>query len=70
MDYVQHLRVEHAKQFLENSALSVDKIAAVVGYEEPAFFRKLFKRITHLTPSAYRAKFRAAPVALSMLGED
>lgn len=62
MDYLQHLRVEHAKQHLENSALPVDEIAAVVGYREPAFFRRLFKRITGLTPSAYRAKFRSAPL--------
>lgn len=62
MEYLQHLRMEHAKQYLENSALSVDDIAAAVGYREPAFFRKLFKRITNLTPSAYRAKFRSAPL--------
>lgn len=60
VEYVQHLRIERAKQHLENSTLPVDEIAAQVGYEEPAFFRKLFKRITGLTPSAYRAKFRIA----------
>lgn len=60
IDYVQHLRIEHAKQQLENSARPVDEIAAQVGYEEPAFFRKLFKRITGMTPSAYRMKFRTS----------
>lgn len=60
MDYVQHTRIEHAKQLLENSARPVDEIAADIGYENPAFFRKLFKRITTLTPSDYRKKFCTA----------
>lgn len=58
MDYIQRTRIEHARQLLENSELPVDTIAADIGYEAPAFFRKLFKRITTLTPSAYRLKFR------------
>lgn len=63
VEYVQHLRIEQAKQLLENSGLPIDAIAAQVGYEEPAFFRKLFKRITGLAPSAYRAKFRITAMA-------
>jgi transcriptional regulator GlxA family with amidase domain len=58
MEYIQHTRIEHARQLLETSALPVDTIAADIGYEDPAFFRKLFKRITTMTPSAYRLKFR------------
>lgn len=64
-DYLQHLRVENAKQFLETSAMPVDEIAAAVGYQEPAFFRALFKRITGLTPSAYRAKFRSSSLEVA-----
>lgn len=56
--YVQHLRVEAAKYHLETTAAPVDEIGTMVGYEDPAFFRRVFKRITHLTPSAYRRKFR------------
>ena len=58
MDYIQRIRIEHAKQLLENSVTPVDEIAARIGYEDAAFFRKLFKRITTITPSAYRMKFR------------
>jgi len=57
INYVQHLRVEAAKQHLEMTAVSVDEISFKVGYEDPAFFRRVFKRITSLTPSAYRRKF-------------
>lgn len=56
--YVQHVRVEEAKRRLERSDASIDEISWAVGYEDPAFFRRLFKRITGLTPGAYRRKFR------------
>lgn len=62
IDYLQRLRIEHAKQQLESSGLPVEEISVSVGYEEPAFFRKLFKRITGLTPSAYRMKFRVSGI--------
>ncbi len=58
IDYVQALRVEEAKQMLETGELGVDEIAETVGYDDPASFRRLFKRRAGLTPAAYRRKFR------------
>ena len=58
MGYVQNLRIEEAKRQLETTALPADEIAAGIGYENPAFFRRLFKRCTGLTPGAYRRMFR------------
>jgi transcriptional regulator GlxA family with amidase domain len=57
IDYVQALRVEEAKQMLETSEGGIDDIAAAVGYDDPASFRRLFKRRAGLTPAAYRRKF-------------
>lgn len=57
IDYVQALRVEEAKQILETEELGIDEIAEAVGYEDPASFRRLFKRNAGLTPAAYRRKF-------------
>lgn len=56
--YVQNLRIEEAKRLLESDDMSFDDIAAAVGYENPAFFRKLFKRCTGLTAGHYRRMFR------------
>ena len=56
--YVQNLRIEEAKRLLESGDTSSDNIAAAVGYENPAFFRKLFKRCTGLTAGHYRRMFR------------
>jgi transcriptional regulator GlxA family with amidase domain len=57
IDYVQALRVEEAKQILETEELGVDEIGEAVGYDDPASFRRLFKRKSGLTPAAYRRKF-------------
>lgn len=56
--YVQQLRVRDAKRRLERTDSSVDEISWAVGYEDPAFFRRLFKRLTRMTPGVYRRKFR------------
>ena len=56
--YVQHVRVEEAKRRLERTSESVDAISYLVGYEDPASFRRLFKRITGVTPAAYRRKLQ------------
>ena len=59
VEYVQTLRVEEAKQQFETTALPTDEVGASVGYEDPAFFRRLFKRHTGVTPARYRQRFRA-----------
>jgi transcriptional regulator GlxA family with amidase domain len=58
IEYVQNLRVEEAKRRLETGPQPADEICAEVGYEDPAFFRRLFKRRTGLTMGAYRRLFR------------
>jgi transcriptional regulator GlxA family with amidase domain len=56
MEYVHALRIEEAKQMLEGP-LGVDAIGQAVGYEDPASFRRLFKRLAGLTPGSYRRMF-------------
>lgn len=56
--YVQRLRIEDAKRRLERTDASVDEIGWRVGYEDSAFFRRLFKRTTGVAPGAYRKRFR------------
>lgn len=58
VEYVQALRIEEAKQMLETEDAGIDDVAAAVGYEDPAFFRKLFKRRAGVTPAQYRQRNR------------
>ena len=55
---VQNLRIEEAKRLLESGNAAFEEIAAAVGYDNPAFFRRLFRRATGLTPGQYRRMFR------------
>ena len=57
IQYVQHLRIDQAKRRLERTRTPVDEISWSVGYEDPAFFRRLFKRLTGISPGAYRKTF-------------
>jgi transcriptional regulator GlxA family with amidase domain len=57
MDYVHALRIEKAKELLEIGDGAIDKIGREVGYEDPASFRRIFKRKVGSTPSIYRRRF-------------
>ena len=51
------LRVAAAKELLEHGAASIQTVASTTGYQDLAFFRKLFKRDTGMTPADYRERF-------------
>ncbi|MFP5305685.1 MAG: GlxA family transcriptional regulator, partial [Gammaproteobacteria bacterium] len=62
LDYVQNLRIETAKHLLETTEEPLDGISARVGYEDPAFLRRLFVRRVGLSPAQYRRRFSPAPL--------
>lgn len=53
-DYLSGVRMKHAATLLCGSDLSVDAVARLVGYEDPAFFYKSFRKLYEMTPDAYR----------------
>lgn len=55
--YVQRLRIREAKRRLERTDASVERIGFDVGYQDPASFRRTFKRIAGMPPGSYRRKF-------------
>ncbi|MEI6428939.1 MAG: helix-turn-helix domain-containing protein [Pseudanabaena sp. ELA607] len=56
--YIQYLRIEKIKILLETTTHSIDDISLLVGYEDSSSLRLLFKRLTNMTPSEYRRKFK------------
>jgi len=56
--YLQLVRIEAAKQKLENTSHSVEEITRQVGYEDPNSFRRLFKKNTGFSPRDYRNRFK------------
>lgn len=55
--YLQHYRMEQAKQLLAEQELSVRGVAQQIGYASQSHFCYLFKRQFGISPRAYRASF-------------
>lgn len=68
LEYVHMLRLEEARQRLEGTDDPVEGIANDVGYEDAAFFGRLFRRKVGLTPAQYRRRFRTMRRALEPAG--
>lgn len=62
LHYLQQLRVRQAMRLLESTEHPIEAIAAAVGYQDPVFFRTIFRRGTDLTPAAYRERYRVTPL--------
>jgi transcriptional regulator GlxA family with amidase domain len=65
-DYQQALRIEAAKAMLAQDAKPIQTVSSAVGYDDVAFFRSLFKRMTRMTPTEYRAHFAPLSVRSQM----
>ncbi|WP_276352008.1 AraC family transcriptional regulator [Cohnella caldifontis] len=55
--YLQRARIERAKLLLREP-FSVEQVAASVGYGDPLYFSKAFKKWTGMTPTEYRMRNR------------
>jgi AraC family transcriptional regulator, arabinose operon regulatory protein len=53
-EFLIRLRIEHAKQMLVNSPMSISEIANVLGYRQASFFSVQFRQWTGKSPSEYR----------------
>lgn len=57
LTYLHRLRIDAARHYLESEHRSVEDICHAIGYEDLAFFRRLFRRHTGASPRAYRRRF-------------
>ncbi|MBQ7039486.1 MAG: helix-turn-helix transcriptional regulator, partial [Clostridia bacterium] len=53
-EYVNGLRIESAKNMLENSNMSIIEIASVTGFEDRSYFSKCFAKETGMSPKQWR----------------
>jgi len=42
--------------YLIHSPLSVSEISQIIGIDDPAYFSRLFKKVTSISPKNYREK--------------
>jgi YesN/AraC family two-component response regulator len=52
--YLTQLRIEKAKQLLDEKQYNVKEVGEAVGYGDANYFTKVFRRITGKSPSEYR----------------
>ena len=52
--YKNKLRIDHAREMLEEGFLLINEISEMVGYSSPAYFSDAFKKETGFSPSEYK----------------
>ncbi len=55
IDYLNNIRIEKSKEMLVESDKKMYQISKAVGYDNPKYFFRIFKKKTGLTPDQYRA---------------
>jgi YesN/AraC family two-component response regulator len=55
-DYLNLVRVNRAKFMLQNYSLTLKEIAANCGYSDAAYFCRVFKKTSNITPTEYRVQ--------------
>ena len=59
-DFLRQVRIQRAQQLIARSKMTVSEIAYSIGFTDPKYFTKCFKKATGMTPSEYREKESAA----------
>jgi two-component system response regulator YesN len=55
-EYLEDIRMDKAQEYLINSEAPIADISERVGYQDPAYFAKVFKQKYHISPREYRHK--------------
>jgi len=58
MQYILAVRINNAVSLLESTDYNVTEISAIVGYDNPLYFSRIFKKQKGLSPSDYRKKLK------------
>ncbi|MEO3944247.1 AraC family transcriptional regulator [Gorillibacterium sp. CAU 1737] len=58
IDYYLRLKMQRACQLLDLTALSVKEVCHTLGFKDPYYFSRLFRKIIGLSPTDYRNKLK------------
>ncbi len=54
--YIEKIRIAKAKELLRDSDLSITEISGIVGYKDPFYFSKVFKKESGIPPSEFKSQ--------------
>ncbi len=54
VDYLNQVRLDLARQLLRESDLPIKEVAARSGFQDHAYFHRVFRKMAKVTPLAYR----------------
>jgi AraC-like DNA-binding protein len=54
ISYLANIRIQHALQFMKNTTLTIDRIARLVGFADPLYFSRIFKKVIGQSPRQLR----------------
>lgn len=57
VEYIQRVKIEAAKKDFESNRKNINEVMYEVGYTDTKGFRSVFKKVTGLSPVAYRKKY-------------
>jgi transcriptional regulator GlxA family with amidase domain len=60
LEYLQAVRLQAARALLETGDMTVQSVAAQVGYNDASSFSRLFRQGVGLSPGSYRRRFQMA----------
>lgn len=58
IEYITKIRIDEAIYLLSNSVLNISEIAAIVGYDDPLYFSRVFRKKTGLSPSLFQKQLK------------
>jgi YesN/AraC family two-component response regulator len=54
IDYFIKLKIQYACQLLSQNGIKIKEVAGKIGYDDPYYFSRLFKKVTGKSPKHYR----------------
>lgn len=65
IEYAQRVKMESAKRAFETTRKPINEVMYEVGYSDVKAFREVFRKITGLSPLAYKGKYYKESVAIN-----
>lgn len=56
IDYFIQLKIQRACKLLQNQRIKVKDVAHAVGYDDPYYFSRIFKKLMNISPESYRER--------------